>query len=139
MAYVSIVQMKHRESVKKYSVKKYKENSEHRDSIKKYSIKKYNDNEMHKAKVIDYNIEKYKNDVNFSSSIKMRNAVTRHEAQIKRKEIDCVIEQFKEKISTGPDYICSVCHRCCFKKQVKHCKISTYLQKSVHTGYNSNV
>lgn len=73
----------------------------------------------------------------------MRNAETQIEAEIKRKEIDCVTEQFKEKISTGPEYVCSVCcsllqHRCCFKMQVKHCKINKYVQKSVHAGYIAN-
>ncbi|XP_077060978.1 uncharacterized protein LOC143713540 [Siphateles boraxobius] len=121
-------------SIKEYSVQKYKQIESHRESVKKSSIQKYNENKMHKSKVIDYNTEKYKNDDSFASSIKLRNTETRQDAQIKRKEIDCVIEQFKDKISTGPEYVCSVCHRCCFKMQVKHCKISKYLQKSQHAG-----
>ncbi|XP_067257297.1 uncharacterized protein [Chanodichthys erythropterus] len=124
----------HRESLKQYSIDKYAENTAHKERLKQYSIRKYSEDEMHKTKVIHYNKEKYKNDINFASSIKIRNAVTHHEAEIKRKEIDCVIEQFKEKISTGPEYVCSVCHRCCFKMQVKYCNKNKYIQKSIQAG-----
>jgi len=125
----------HKEAVKNYSVDKYSNNSAHKEAVKKFSVDKYNENEIHKSKVIDYNKEKYKNDISFVNSIKMRNAVKRCEAEIKRKEFDCVIKQFKEKISTGPDYVCSVCHRCCFKMQVKNCNKNKYFQISVHAGY----
>nr|XP_021334689.1 uncharacterized protein LOC110440049 [Danio rerio]XP_021334690.1 uncharacterized protein LOC110440049 [Danio rerio] len=125
----------HRENVKDYSVTKYRENEEHKEFVQKYSIQKYKVNEIHKNMVIDYNKQKYKNDISFVQSIKMRNTIRQQEAKNKRKEIDFVIEQFKEKISRGPEYVCSVCHRCCFKTQVKHCNKNKYFQKSEHVGH----
>ncbi|XP_026113641.1 LOW QUALITY PROTEIN: uncharacterized protein LOC113092282 [Carassius auratus] len=63
----------------------------------------------------------------------MRNAERQYKSQLKMKEIDYVIEQFKQKISTGPEYVCSVCHRCCFKMQVKKCNQNKY-SKSIQAG-----
>uniref|UniRef100_A0A9J7WX60 ATP-dependent DNA helicase n=1 Tax=Cyprinus carpio carpio TaxID=630221 RepID=A0A9J7WX60_CYPCA len=124
----------HRESVKKMSIQKYNEDTEHRESVKKMSILKYNSNKTHKEMVINYNVQKYKTDFTFVNNIKMRNAERQYKSQLKMKEIDYVIEQFKQKISTGPEYVCSVCHRCCFKMQVKKCNQNKYLQKSIHAG-----
>ncbi len=64
----------------------------------------------------------------------MRNVIRQHEIDMKRKEMNYVIEQFKEKISSGPEYVCAVCHRCCFKKQVKLCNKNKYLQISTEVG-----
>ncbi len=97
-------------------------------------MQKYHENEMYKKKTIHFNIEKYKNDIHFANNIKMRNVITHLEVDKKRKEVDYVIEQFKQKISSGPEYVCAVCHRCCFKTQVKHCNKSKYLAKSTEVA-----
>ncbi|XP_026121918.1 uncharacterized protein LOC113104784, partial [Carassius auratus] len=125
----------HRESVKNCSVQKYLGNVSHRELVKKYNVQKYKENKTYREIMINYNKQKYKNDITFANNIKMRNVATRCEVDIKRREMNYVIEQFKEKTSTGPEYICSVCHRCCFKMQVKHCKKKNYFQKSDHCGY----
>ncbi len=93
----------HRESVKKMSILKYNEDKEHRESVKKMSILKYNEDKEHRQMVINYNLQKYKTDFSFVNNIKMRNAARQYESQLKMKEIDYAIEQFKQKISTGPD------------------------------------
>ncbi len=124
----------HRESVKQYSKEKYELIESHRESVKQYSVQKYNSNQQHKNMVIHYNIQKYRDDINFANTIKMRNVIRQHEIDMKRKEMNYVIEQFKEKISSGPEYVCAVCHRCCFKKQVKHCNKNKYLQISTEVG-----
>ncbi|XP_052403776.1 uncharacterized protein LOC127950661 [Carassius gibelio] len=108
---------RHKESVKQYSIDKYKQDESHREFVKQQSVQKYHKNEIHKDIVIHYNIEKYKNDI-----------------KIKRKVIDYVIEEFKQKISSGPEYVCAVCHRCCFKTQVKRCSKNKYYQKSNQVG-----
>ncbi len=97
-------------------------------------VQKYNSNQQHKNMVIHYNIQKYRDDINFANNIKMRNVIRQHEIDMKRREMNYVIEQFKEKISSGPEYVCAVCHRCCFKTQVKHCNKNKYLQISTEVG-----
>ncbi len=124
----------HRQSVKQYSTDKYKEDESHRQSVKQYNVQKYHENDIYKKKTIHFNIEKYKNDIHFANSIKMRNVIRQHEIDMKRKEMNYVIEQFKEKISSGPEYVCAVCHRSCFKTQVKHCNKNKYLQISTEVG-----
>ncbi|XP_035258455.1 uncharacterized protein LOC118219420 [Anguilla anguilla] len=43
--------------------------------------------------------------------------------------MDYIVQQFKDKLSTGPQYVCSVCHRQLFKHQVIQCKKDTYGKK----------
>ncbi|XP_056598318.1 uncharacterized protein LOC130416992 [Triplophysa dalaica] len=125
----------HKQAVKEFSHRKYHENEIHKQAKKEFSHRKYHENEIHRNSVIDYNIQKYRNDDGFANRIKIRNTERRCETQMNKKDIDFVMEQFKDKISTGPEYVCSVCHRCCFKMQVKHCKIDTYFQKSAQCRY----
>ncbi|XP_072232324.1 uncharacterized protein [Leuresthes tenuis] len=47
----------------------------------------------------------------------------------KQQDIDFVICQFRQDVSRGPEYICSVCHRLLFRKQVIECKRSHYESK----------
>ncbi len=118
--------------LKQYSIQKYPTDTEHRESVKKMSILKYNEDTEHRQMVINYNVQKYKTDFSFVNNIKMRNAARQYESQLKMKEIDYAIEQFKQKISTGPEYVCSVCHRCCFKMQVKNAiKINIFKNQSM--------
>ncbi|XP_072239813.1 uncharacterized protein [Leuresthes tenuis] len=47
----------------------------------------------------------------------------------KQQDIDFVIGQFRQDVSRGPEYVCSVCHRLLFRKQVIECKRSHYESK----------
>ena len=40
-----------------------------------------------------------------------------------------MLRQFQEKVSSGPDCVCCVCHRLLFKHQVLICNKNSYLQK----------
>ena len=46
-----------------------------------------------------------------------------------RKQMAFVTEQFRQKIKTGPEYACSVCHRTLFKNQVVKCLKDEYLKR----------
>ncbi|XP_073681681.1 uncharacterized protein [Garra rufa] len=123
----------HRDSVKQYSTEKYKENESHRESVKQYSTEKYKENELHRESVKQYSTEKYKENESHRDSVK-QNVLKQCEVGLKRNDIDYVIEEFKQKISSGPEYVCAVCHRCCFKTQVKHCNKNKYFLKSTEVG-----
>ncbi|XP_072554803.1 uncharacterized protein [Paramormyrops kingsleyae] len=68
--------------------------------------------------------------VPITGDVKKRNVEKRTKQKDKRTDITYVIEQFGEKINTGPVYICSVCHRMLFKHQVVICRKDKYLKKS---------
>ncbi|XP_052412218.1 uncharacterized protein LOC127957635 [Carassius gibelio] len=44
----------------------------------------------------------------------------------RQKDIDFTINQFHQEVSTGPEFVCSVCHRLLFRKQVIECKRDCY-------------
>ncbi|XP_072562264.1 uncharacterized protein [Paramormyrops kingsleyae] len=74
--------------------------------------------------------DNYRDHVKQSGIIKSKNIEKRTKEKDKRKDIQYVIEQFRDKINTGPVYICSVCHRMLFKHQVVICRKDQYLRKS---------
>ncbi|XP_049319588.1 uncharacterized protein LOC125781000 [Astyanax mexicanus] len=119
----------HREHVKQLSVLKYNTDDEHREHVKQLSVLKYNTDDEHREHVKQISISKYKTDSSFAQGVKNRNIERRQINKNKRKETDFVITQFKNKISTGPEYVCAVCHRALFKHQVIRCRKHEYLKK----------
>ncbi|XP_072565389.1 uncharacterized protein [Paramormyrops kingsleyae] len=73
---------------------------------------------------------RYKTDSCYATAVKSRNIEKRTKEKDNRKDIKYVIEQFRQKITKSPEYICSVCHRMLFKHQVLICKKDEYFKKS---------
>ncbi|XP_048834537.1 uncharacterized protein LOC125709770 [Brienomyrus brachyistius] len=120
----------HRQRVQQSSVTKYVTDTEHRQRVQQSSVTKYATDTEHKQRVKQSSVDRYKTNSSFAASVKRRNIETRMKKKDKRKDIEYVTEQFKEKINRGPEYICSVCHRMLFKHQVVICRKGEYLRKS---------
>ncbi|XP_037395199.1 uncharacterized protein LOC108432566 [Pygocentrus nattereri] len=123
--------LEHRKHVKELSVSKYSTNLEHREHVKELSICKYATNECHREAVKKHSFEAYHRDPEYQAAKKhrIRNVERRNNEVKRRKEIEHVTEQFRQKIRTGPEYVCSVCHRILFKKQVLKCKKEDFLKR----------
>lgn len=61
--------------------------------------------------------------------LKIQSVERRNTAQKNREVIDCAIAHFCQNVSRGPEYVCSVCHRLLFRKQVLECKPEYYDSK----------
>ncbi|XP_076120789.1 uncharacterized protein LOC143101377 [Alosa pseudoharengus] len=56
----------------------------------------------------------------------------------KQKEINFAIDHFRKEVSCGPEYVCSVCHRLLFRKQVVECKRQCYERKGAEVDALAN-
>ncbi|KAK0136497.1 hypothetical protein N1851_027395 [Merluccius polli] len=125
--------------VRSYSKDKYKTNTKFQTLVRSYSKDKYKTNMQFQTLVRDYSRLKYKN-ISFQNKIKKDNKTKyRNNKNIrvnkikqgresyakwqkKQEDVNCAIAHFREEVSCGPEYVCSVCHRLLFRKQVVECK-----------------
>jgi hypothetical protein len=133
--------------VRKYSQAKYKTNSSFQTLVRKYSQAKYKSNKKFQTEVCGYSHKKYKRNTSFQNKLKQNNkskyrndktvrankiqrsSEKRATLNNKQTEIDFVIGRFRQEVTRGPEYVCSVCHRLLFKKQVLECKRECYERK----------
>ncbi|XP_053178284.1 uncharacterized protein LOC128361756 [Scomber japonicus] len=73
--------------------------------------------------------EKYKSNPDYTQSIKKRNQEKKRNQKLQKHQIDFVIQQFREKVKQGPEYVCCVCHRLLFQHQVLQCRKEQYGKK----------
>lgn len=91
-----------------------------------YLKNKYHKTPTFKASVCEYSKKKYHNNENFRmSKIQKRSEIFAKQQQ-RQKDIDFTINQFHQEVRTGPEFVCCVCHRLLFRKQVIECKRDCY-------------
>ncbi|XP_076870348.1 uncharacterized protein LOC143521406 [Brachyhypopomus gauderio] len=125
--------MEHRGKVKQASINKYSTDMEHRENVKQLSINKYSTNEHHRETIKRQSFEAYHTDPQHKAAKKQRSFEayhTKNTEKSKHKDINYVTDEFRKKINTGPEYVCSVCHRTLFKHQVLKCRKDTYLKRA---------
>ncbi|XP_048256969.1 uncharacterized protein LOC125382713 [Haliotis rufescens] len=120
---------KHRESVKTNSTEKYAKDEKHRENVKTNSIKKYAKDAKHRESVKSASIAKYKASGEHRTNLKERQSARVLQLTKERKIMENVTQSFAKNISEGPEFVCSVCHRRLFKKQVVQCKRTVYENK----------
>ncbi|XP_052421004.1 uncharacterized protein LOC127964736 [Carassius gibelio] len=113
-------------SVCEYSKNKYSKNPTFKASVCEYSKNKYNKNPTFKASVREYSKKKYHDNENFRMSIIQKRAESSAKQKDRQKDIDFTINQFHQEVNKGPEFVCSVCHRLLFRKQVIECKRDCY-------------
>ncbi|XP_052393335.1 uncharacterized protein LOC127941915 isoform X1 [Carassius gibelio] len=131
-----------------YSRLKYKYNVSFQANVCEYSKKKYLQNLAFKARVCEYsksrNIQypafkvkmakyskmKYHKDLTFRVS-KIQKGCERYARKKEQQDIDVAIDHFRQDISSGPEFVCCVCHRLLFRKQVVECRRQCYEDKGV--------
>ncbi len=119
----------YRAKIRQSSVQKYASDDQFSAKVKHSSFKKYANSPDHRARVIHYTVQKYKSNPVYAESIKKRNQEKKRNQTLKKHNIDVVIQQFREKVKQGPEYVCCVCHRLLFQHQVVECKKEQYGKK----------
>ncbi|XP_048046234.1 LOW QUALITY PROTEIN: uncharacterized protein LOC125268187 [Megalobrama amblycephala] len=118
-----------RASVCEYSKKKYQENPTFKASVCEYSKRKYHENPVFKASICENLKKKYNDDENIRISKIQKGSDNFAKQKDKQKDIDFTIDQFYKEVSTGPEFVCCVCHRLLFRKQVIECRRDCYKMK----------
>ncbi|XP_053179094.1 uncharacterized protein LOC128362380 [Scomber japonicus] len=116
----------HREAVKANSVGKYKDNLLHQERVKAKSVGKYRENVVHRQRVKEMSQRKYHGDSEHRIRVVEGNKLKMGDIKEKRKQFDFVMDQFLDKVKDGPDFVCSVCHRLLFRRQVVNCRKENY-------------
>ncbi|XP_072564692.1 uncharacterized protein, partial [Paramormyrops kingsleyae] len=122
--------IEHRQRVKDFMVSKHATNESYREAVKKQKFEAYHCNPVYQSAQKQSCSNRYKTDSCYATAVKSRNTGKRSKEKDNRKDIKYVIKQFRQKITKGPEYICSVCHRMLFKYQVLICKKDEYFKKS---------
>ncbi|XP_076849952.1 uncharacterized protein LOC143498932 [Brachyhypopomus gauderio] len=94
------------------------------------SFEAYHNDSQHQAAKKQLGIVRYKTDICYANATKNRSKERKNTEKSKHKDMNYVTEKFREKINTGPEYVCSVCHRTLFKHQVLKCRKDTYLKRA---------
>ncbi len=92
----------------------------------KASASKYHNNEQFRRNVIEMTKKRYHDDANFRQNLKRKNSSRVAMKKGKKHNINNVISDFKKEISKGPEYVCAVCMRLLFCKQVVKCNKNKY-------------
>ncbi|XP_063411255.1 uncharacterized protein LOC134694188 [Mytilus trossulus] len=113
--------------VKQASIQKYADDDDFKRKVKQASIQKYADDDEFKSKVKQASIQKYADDDDdFKIKLKDQLLTRRQNAKEESKDIIKVIENFRENVSKGPEFVCACCFRLCFENQVVQCKRELY-------------
>ncbi len=96
--------------VGEYSKTKYLQNLAFKARVGEYSKKKYLQNLAFKSTVREYSVMKYHKDVNFRAST-IQKGCEIYARKKEQKDIDVAIDYFRQEVNTGPEFVCSVCHR----------------------------
>ena len=141
-----------RDNIKLYSITKYKENEQHREKVKNSSKIKYKVDETFQAQKKKKSVEKYKTNDEFKCKVKRLSSVQYKTSEVHRENVKkstyakrrrihednknwtFVFEQFQNEKRLYPDYICSVCFKLLFRKQVLNCDPNAYNKKSNSEG-----
>nr|XP_055075157.1 uncharacterized protein LOC129454640 [Misgurnus anguillicaudatus] len=109
---------------------KYLRNLVFKAKVCEYSRKKYFKNLAFKAKVCEYSKHKYLTNLAFKAKVCEYSKKKYIQSKKEQRVIDSVISHFRQEISRGPEFVCCVCHRLLFRKQVQECKMECYEKKS---------
>lgn len=113
----------HRENPKNLSIQKYRLNNLHRQNVEAASIQKYKLNNLHRQSVKALSIRKCKeNPVHKQHIIR---AVKRQQNKKLTEQFEVVMQQFLDKGKDGRGFVCCVCNRLLFRRQIR-CKREQY-------------
>src|SRR4029434_6369578 len=104
----------------------YRTDADFQTKVKEYSKRKYKCDADFQTKVKEYSKRKYKCDADFQTTVKTHSSQTYIAKKNQTYSMDFVIESFRKSVKTGPEFVCSVCHRQLFRKQVSESKHDKY-------------
>ncbi|XP_071176421.1 uncharacterized protein [Mytilus edulis] len=135
---------------KEYSKKKYKLNNQFKLAVKKARAERYASDIDFKHKVKALNLLRYRQNVLVREKCKKRQLeLYRRELQYREKKISLVQARrsntgnnlaawFRQQVRDGPIYICSVCIKLKFRKQVVQLDTGKYLKKGNQSAAVAN-
>ncbi|XP_071948934.1 uncharacterized protein [Antedon mediterranea] len=133
-----------KETMKNYGKEKYENDPCFRENVKEtmknYGKEKYENDpcfrENVKETMKNYGKEKYENDQEFRKKVEEKNVKQKQCAQVKLKKFENVLNKFREMTSNGPEYVCCVCLKLLFRKQVMICLKTKYkVQSCINDKY----
>ena len=124
--------------MRKYCKIKYKSNKKFQTDVRGYSHMKYKRNTLFRKKMNENNKTKYRQNRTVRFNKIERSSEKRATLNNKQIEIDFVIGRFRQEVTRGPEYVCSVCHRLFFKKQVLERKRECYERKGAEVATLAN-
>ena len=98
----------------------------YRNKVIDASKSKYHENEFFRKNVIELTKKKYQSSASFRHNIRKKNISRAMLKKAKKHDINNVLSDFQKEISNGPEYICAVCLRLLFRKQVIKCNKNKY-------------
>ena len=98
----------------------------YRNKVITASLSKYHNDINFQKNVIERTKSKYHGCATFRQNVKRMNASQAMLKNVKKHDISNVISNFKKEISNGPEYVCAVCFRLLFRKQVIKCNNNKY-------------
>ncbi len=108
------------------TARKYHVDDGYRNKLIEASKSKYHENEHFRKNVIDFNKKKYKSSASFRQNITKNNTSRAMHKKMNKQHINKVLSDFKKEISNGPEFVCAVCMRLLFRKQVIKCNKNKY-------------
>ncbi|KAK0145468.1 OTU domain-containing protein 4 [Merluccius polli] len=128
--------------VRTYSKAKYKTNSRFQTLVRTYSKAKYKTNRRFQTLVRKYSKTKYMSNKNFQTHVHgyshmkyKRNTLFRNKMNQENKS---KYRSNQREVSRGSEYVCAVCHRLLFRKQVLECKTQCYERKGAEVATFAN-
>ncbi|XP_030578831.1 uncharacterized protein LOC115775437, partial [Archocentrus centrarchus] len=115
----------YKERKKAVSKEKYQTSDSHRQNIKEHNVKQYK-NISFRAKVKEFKKTKYHKNREYRKDICEKGKLRRTQFKNELKNFEVVMRHFLEKVETGTEFVCCVCYRLFFKKQVLKCNKDCY-------------
>ncbi|CAG2193030.1 unnamed protein product [Mytilus edulis] len=136
------------QAVKQRSKTKYRSNIQFREAVKKASVQKYAFDSGFHEKLKRMNLLRYRQKVLVREKYKERlRRQYKHDLLIRQKKMLMMKQRrlnknhnmndiamfFRQQVRDGPTYVCSVCHKFKFKKQVVICDKLKYSKKGTNS------
>lgn len=101
---------------------KYGQNAEYKKKKNTSDAERYRCDLPHQVKKKLTQKRKYQDDVSY----RKRKSTKRRKSNVQRQPLDVAIKRFLSAVRSGPEYVCTSCHRLLFSNQVIECNRNVY-------------
>lgn len=111
------------QAVKKASIQRYASSREFQEKLKRINLLRYRKNILTREKY------RYRLHKRYSEDLLTRQKIFLQVQKQRLKGKNNITDWFKNAVKDGPRYVCSVCHKFKFRKQVVECNEENYTKK----------
>ncbi|XP_071952879.1 uncharacterized protein [Antedon mediterranea] len=119
-----------RQNLSKKLATKYRNNTTFRQNLKQKLKAKYWSNSKFHQSCKQRFTKKYHSESVFRKNVVKKNMTNRKIRKANKCNFEFVLENFRELISRGPEYVCCVCFKMLFQRQVMKCTKAKYKNKT---------